>query len=425
VRIGKLNWPVFAIAAFVLLLAINYYSIQRKKVRHALPIGDALPQVSIAATHGVIIASDGSLWSWGSDFLGWPVLGTAGVTNQTALRRVGHDHYWASVSAGTSHNLAITKYGTLWAWGENIRHQVDDSAAPSRDHPVPSVPGNDWQQAAAGGTFSIALKKNGTLWAWGDNWAGQLGIGSTNDSALPVQMGIATNWTKVWAGNANGMGLQNDSSLWIWGDNPALANQQARSAKNLLSPTRVSSDTNWVEAAFASQAFLALKSDGTLWIWGRYASNYTRVNNQADVPNRLGTNNDWQSISSSEWARDLYIVLRKRDGTIWTMESSIASGGTIKLTQVPLQKEIAVVAGGGGGEHGVQMMHDGICTGLAVARDGEVWVWGRSLGYTPPFVGLQGLTGMMRRAHIDVHWGDPHPIARPLPELLPAYDQKN
>lgn len=415
-----MNWPVFAMAAFVVLLVVNYYSLRQEKTLRALPTGNAAPQVSIAATHGLIIAGDGSLWSWGSDFFGWSVLGTAGITNQTTLHRVGHDSFWAGVSAGTSHNLAITKYGTLWGWGENIHHQIDETAVPSRDHPVSSVPGNDWKQAAAGGSFSMALKKNGTLWAWGDNWAGQLGIGSTNDSTAPKQIGTATNWTKVWAGLGNGLGLQSDGSLWIWGDNPALTNQQARSIKNLLSPTRVSADTNWVEAAFASQAFLALKSDGTLWVWGRYASNYTGVKNQADVPNRLGTNSDWQSISSAEWARDLYVVLRKKDGTIWTMESSGDAGWAIKLTQIPLQKEIVIVAGSGGGEHGDIMMHDGIGTGVAMTREGEVWIWGRNLGYTRPLVGLQKLAGLVRRAHVIVHWGEPRPIERPVPELLPV-----
>ena len=107
-----------------------------------------------------------------------------------------------------------------------------------------------------------------------------------------MQIGSATNWPKILgAGNINGIGLQSNGTLWLWGDNPALPKQIGRSTKNLLSPTRISPDTNWVEAGFTSQAFLALKSDGTLWVWGRYASNYTGIN-QPDIPARLGTNSD-------------------------------------------------------------------------------------------------------------------------------------
>src|SRR5262249_45205919 len=156
--------------------------------------------------------SDGSLWSWGEERLGWPVLGLKNtrIQNSTSLRRIGNDNDWASVAVGDSHCLAIKSDGSLWAWGGNFGYQLGDGTKTTRPFPVRSVPGNDWKQAAAGGEHSFAIKNDGTLWAWG---RGYLGNGANARGANPVQVGSAT-WEKIWTGGIQTIGLQPDGSLW-------------------------------------------------------------------------------------------------------------------------------------------------------------------------------------------------------------------
>ena len=78
-----------------------------------LPVGKGTPAISLSERHGLILASDGSLWSWGSDLLGWPVLGLGKEQlKSTTLRRVGRDTNWKSISAGEDFNLAIKTNGT-------------------------------------------------------------------------------------------------------------------------------------------------------------------------------------------------------------------------------------------------------------------------------------------------------------------------
>ena len=208
--------------------------------RLRLPVGKGTPAISLGERHGLVLASDGSLWSWGSDALGWPVLGLGNVTAQTRLRRIGNETNWVSISAGTAHNMAIKSDGTLWAWGENFSGQfgvgtMGTEQKPRANIPVHAAPGNDWKQAVAGGIHTLAIKKDGTLWAWGNNWAGSLGTGTTSNSAVPLQVGSATNWIKVWAGTLESVALQSDGSLWYWGDNPDPAFRQCTSAR-FLSP---------------------------------------------------------------------------------------------------------------------------------------------------------------------------------------------
>ena len=291
--------------------------------RQRLPVGNRLPAVQLSERHGLILASDGSLWTWGSDFLGWPVLGLGNLTHHsTRLCRIGNETNWVSISAGMSHNLAIKSDGTLWTWGESVRPQGGRLTAIST--PAPAAPGNDWKQAAAGGIHSVALKTDGTLWAWGNNWAGCVGIAATNGSAVPVQVGSATNWIKVWAGILETIALQSDGSLWYWGENPNPAFDQKEG--QILTPMRISLDTNWVDVGFGVNTVFAIKSDGTLWAWGRHAKVYTSTSDPAQdaSPARVGAESDWQSISASAgwWCQ----VLTKKDGSLWLMD---ASGGNL------------------------------------------------------------------------------------------------
>jgi len=173
----KLETTVATSAAILLVTGIVTMSRTgfSSQGRLRLPVGQSPPAISLGETHGLILASDGSLWSWGSDWVGWPVLGLGNVTNQACLRRIGKETNWVSITAGSAHGLAIKSDGTLWAWGQNIYggFGVGTKGMPTMSNiPIPAAPGKDWKQAAACGAFSIALKKNGTLWAWGNNWAG-------------------------------------------------------------------------------------------------------------------------------------------------------------------------------------------------------------------------------------------------------------
>src|ERR1041385_7428214 len=124
-------WPklkiALVVAAVVLVVAGVVVTLSPDRLssggRKKLPVGSGTPAISLGETHGVILASAGSLWSWGSDCLAWRVLGLGKVTAQPRLRRVGRDTNWVSISASLVHNLAIKSDGSLWAWGENIHSQ--------------------------------------------------------------------------------------------------------------------------------------------------------------------------------------------------------------------------------------------------------------------------------------------------------------
>ena len=354
-----------------------------------LPVGKLTPAISLGERHGLILASDGSLWSWGSDFLCWPVLGLGNGTNKSMiLRRIGTETNWIQISAGISHNLAVKSDGTLWTWGESV--QARQMRLTPISVPIPAAQGNDWKQAAAGGIHSVALKQDGTLWAWGNNWAGSVGIASTNGSAVPVQVGSSSNWVRTWACGLETVAMQSDRSLWYWGENPDAA--LAKKGQQIQFPTRVSPDTNWVDVGFGERTVLAIKADGTLWAWGQQAHVFTGSDSPFDdvTPTRVSTNSDWSCFSHScgWWC----VGLAKQDGSLWLLDASDAEPNgprapykPLKITRLePGREHVAFAAGAvhaaAPGVHGP--------IGVILTRDGEVWTWGMVLGDPP--------TGMSR-----------------------------
>src|SRR6185503_12348320 len=72
--------------------------------------------------------------------------------------------------------------GTLWSWGSKQHSQIIGS-----DSSVPRQIGTnaDWVQIACGfSTFALALKADGSLWGWGATNAGQLGQPSKVSSGV-------------------------------------------------------------------------------------------------------------------------------------------------------------------------------------------------------------------------------------------------
>src|SRR5882672_170511 len=116
-----------ALYFILLLLAVTaFLLLRRSKANLKLPTGAGRATVALGDSHGVILASDGSLWVWGEQESGWPVLGLGKVERQACLRRLGADTNWVNVAAGNSHTLALKADGTLWAWGENHGWQLGD-----------------------------------------------------------------------------------------------------------------------------------------------------------------------------------------------------------------------------------------------------------------------------------------------------------
>jgi alpha-tubulin suppressor-like RCC1 family protein len=411
---ARARWGI--VVGIGLVLALLFSLRPRFEPVARLPAGSLPAKVALGTSHGVILAPDGSLWVWGSDGHGWPVLGLGTNRDQPSLRRIGRETNWVDVAVGGSHTLALKSDGTIWGWGENLSWQLGDGTRTARPTPVRTVPGNDWKQVATG-LHSLALKKDGTLWAWGNNWAGVLGNGSTNNSLVPLQVGSATNWTRVWANGVQSVGLQSDGSLWGWGYQLLQFNQ---TEKRILVPTRLTPDTNWVDVGMGDFMAFAVKSDGTLWAWGSDADIYTGLPDSTlnATPRQVGTNTDWRACAPFWNSCTLFM---KKDGSLWALDDVQDQRSKrinnpawkikpVSLRRIALEKDIVAFAGG------QQRL------GVAITREGEVWTWGLALGESHTILPLRLLSRVVSRLGLKVQWGGPVEVRRDQPWQLHMAD---
>ena len=179
----------------------------------------------------------------------------------------------------------------------------------------------------------LALKSDGTVWAWGANKSAQLGLGDLEPRATPTRIPSLTGVTRVYAEEDMSAARQADGSWLVWGFAPS-AKPPTDDGPPVLTPSPLPAPLrDAVDVATGAVAFrdgtvrtwggnsfgslgtggsvdatsrgalvrslsgivrvwvggnrdLALKSDGTLYLWGPSGSNDVR---DFRVPTVIGT----------------------------------------------------------------------------------------------------------------------------------------
>jgi alpha-tubulin suppressor-like RCC1 family protein len=226
-----------------------------------------------AATGGgyqkAAIKTDGTLWTWG--YNGYGQLGDNTIAHKSSpVQTIAFGTNWKQVSAGYVNTAAINTNGTLWNWGRNNYGQLGDNTIVRKSSPVQTVAfGTNWKQISAGYVNTAAIKNDGTLWTWGRNNYGQLGDNTIVDKSSPVQTVVfGTNWKQVFSGREYTAAIKTDGTLWCWGKN---INGQLGDSTivSKSSPVQtIAFGTNWKQASCGYAHIAAIKTDGTLWTWG-------------------------------------------------------------------------------------------------------------------------------------------------------------
>jgi alpha-tubulin suppressor-like RCC1 family protein len=298
-------------------------------------------QVSVSNNYSAAIKTDGTLWCWGFNYYGQ--IGDNTVTSRSSpVQTVVFGTNWKQVACGPNHTAAIKTDGTLWTWGENYGFgKLGDNTATKRSSPVQTVAGgSNWKQVSATYGNTAAIKTDGTLWLWGQGVNGQLGDNFTSARSSPVQtVTFGTNWNQVSCGPSSTAAIKKDGTLWCWGNNN---NGQLgdNTVVSKSSPVQtVVFGTNWKQVSCGPSSIAAIKTDGTLWSWGRgiygELGDNTAVNKSSPVQTiAIGTN--WKQISCGS----LSIAAIKTDGTLWSWGSNYYGGigdNTVTNRSSPVQ----------------------------------------------------------------------------------------
>jgi alpha-tubulin suppressor-like RCC1 family protein len=306
------------------------------------------------------IRQNGSLWTWGSNINGELGIGSTVSRSSPGTTAGTNLTIWTKVSTGVRYTAAIQSNGSLWTWGLNTGGQLGSGSTTSRQSPVttigaPALGANDtWQQIAAGDTHMLAIKTDGNLYSWGTSASGALGASGTLSRSSPVSVAVSLSavanniWNFVAAGTNFSVGITSDGRLWTWGLNTNFQLGDTTSTNKSSPITTAGGGTNWKLASCGYSHTVAVKTDGSVWTWGKNdfgqlafgASNASR--SSPDTVTGAGLN--WIRIHAGGNSSGGI----KSDGSLWTWGANLSGecgdGNTSNSKTSPAQTAIPVTS---------------------------------------------------------------------------------
>lgn len=372
--------------------------------------------VSLGRHNGVGISTTGQLWSLGGILTGEdPTTKTVASTaesdgcstHQIAIRPLGSQS-WTTVSAGLTHQLAITNLGQLHAWGSSCFGELGlnrlfkfvtfnpcESATQAAidlnnklyiwgshlsqgqlgnntrfANTVPQQIGNNDYCTVTVGRAIAAITTTGQLFTWGFNFSGELGVGDRICRSSPVQVGTSS-WTAVSASNAGTMAaIRSGGTLFTWGRGTDGELGNLASLTCVCSPIQLGTNS-WIAISAGYRFFAAIRNDNTMWSWGynsggRLGLNIAGSGFSRSSPTQIGSNSNWAKISMGAF-HGLAITTT---GTLWAWGCNlcgvVGDGGVINRSS-PVQI----------GSSSWNFISAGYCISSAITSSGTLFTWGQ------------------------------------------------
>jgi alpha-tubulin suppressor-like RCC1 family protein len=208
-------------------------------------------------------------------------LGQNSLIKRSSPVQVGSATDWSYISVGYEGTAAaINTSGELWTWGYGQLGGNGDNSRTQRSSPV-QIPGTTWSQVSRGNYASGAIKTDGTLWTWGNGDDGNLGQNNQTKRSSPTQV-PGNQWSKVCMGNwgQGSAGLRTNGTLWTWGRNESGQLGQGNTT-HYSSPKQVPG-TTWSDVLVGAHIMIGTKTDGTLWAWGSNTMGQLGQNNRTN-----------------------------------------------------------------------------------------------------------------------------------------------
>jgi alpha-tubulin suppressor-like RCC1 family protein len=143
----------------------------------ALPAGK-FTKVSARTNYTIALDEDGTLFGWGGGGTGGNIF--KGWNIKDLVHFFVKNDPFVAIAAGTNHILALRADGTVAGWGDNTS---GETVAP---------PGIHFKQIAAGSGYSIGLDEKGVLHHWGDAKTEKGNVGDVPAGTF-VSIGAAAN----------------------------------------------------------------------------------------------------------------------------------------------------------------------------------------------------------------------------------------
>jgi len=309
-----------------------------------------------------------------------------------------------SISANGNSSMVLRNDGAVWVWGIVFQHLTEsgdfNTAVPIQLYENPDKPFTDAAYIFLNSNFSIITKKDGvTLVSYTDE--------TPNNNTNPLDSSTGTpltNIIKVADGTGHTLILDKDGYVWVWGNNyggqlgDGSTVSKSKPVQVINNPKNREPLSDIVDIAAGNGYSVALKKDGTVWLWGSMTSQLdgfhmtSKVAVQA-INDSITSEPIKDVIAINESGIDFIAI--KRDGTVWDYkklafdfnpdiqprvsdcppadnkprERQVIQPAQIyidKISKIPLTEVIAIDG-------------DWLRT-VALRKDGTVWQWGYNEG---------------------------------------------
>jgi alpha-tubulin suppressor-like RCC1 family protein len=147
-----------------------------RSVPVAVAGGLTFTAIGAGVSHTCGVATGGSAYCWGRGITGALGHGTfADII--TAPVRVSGSELWTAISGGEDHTCALASAGSAYCWGANYVGQLGIGTTQESSTPVPVVGGLTFVKLTTGGSHSCGLTTASVAHCWG-----------TNDRFVPVRV---------------------------------------------------------------------------------------------------------------------------------------------------------------------------------------------------------------------------------------------
>lgn len=332
---------------------------------------------------------EGQLFTCGDNSYGGLAINNR-QTRSTPVQEFTTNAEWVYCSAGGYNGgYAIKSDGSLWAWGDNSEANIGDntndggttgqnSRSTPRQISLASVGGSTGWKQVDGSFGVIALRSDGSLWRWGYVFTGD-NTGVVRRST-PRQISIADpgglyGWKYVAIGNSpSHAAIRTDGTLWMWGANSYGQLGDNTTGAERSTPRQISAGatriTGWKEVDCGYHHTAAIREDGTLWCWGR---NHVRQLGNNDSVNRITpiqeftSSTNWKHVSCGRYNT----LAIKEDGSLWGWGyNGFGQLGVNDTTDRPTPTPVW------NNTKDWQSVSSGDYATGAIKTNGELWVWG-------------------------------------------------